>query len=165
MSTRLLVGVGGALAALALVPSAALAGPTSVSGESGLVNLVAAPGTDNRAEVVYRTAGVDQDGFRTWANYIHDVARVVTPPQEDCREDGPTTSLCYDRTSYRGARGIGDIFRVELGDGNDSFFANRGLGVFEILGGSGRDRISWPHPRPNDPGVRERARLPGLPGR
>jgi RTX calcium-binding nonapeptide repeat (4 copies) len=139
---KALIGLGAALAAVALLPSAAPAGPTSVTGESGAVKVVAAPGTSNRVEVVYRVAGVDQDGFSTWANFINDRARVVTPPQEpDCRQDGPTTSICLDATSYRGSPGTGDIFQVELRDGNDSFIANRGLGVFEILGGSGRDRI------------------------
>lgn len=139
---KALIGSGAALAALAVLPGASPAGPTTVTKPSGAIKVSAAPGTSNSAEVVYRVAGVDQDGFTTWANFITDRAGVVTPPQEpDCRQDGPTTSLCLDGTSYRGSRGIGDIFDIELGAGNDTFFANRGLGVFEILGGSGRDRL------------------------
>jgi Ca2+-binding RTX toxin-like protein len=139
---KALVGVGAALTALALLSSAALAGRTSVTGGAGLVKVTAAPGTNNSAAVSYRRAGVDQDGFSTWANFINDRAGVVTPPEEpDCQQNGPNTSLCYDGTSYRGQPGIGESFLVVLGDGNDSFFANRGLGVFEISGGPGRDRL------------------------
>jgi hypothetical protein len=138
---KALIGSGATLAALALLPGASSAGPTSVTNQSGAIKVSAAPGTSNRVQVDYRVAGTDQDGFSTWANFITDRARVVTPPEEDCRQASPTTSLCLDGTSYRGSPGIGDIFDVELGDGNDAFFANRGLGVFEILGGSGRDRL------------------------
>jgi hypothetical protein len=142
LRTKAQVGVGAALAALALFPSAAPARPTSVTGGGGLVRVIAAPGTDNSATVAYRIAGVDPEGFSTWANYINDRAGVVTPPQEaDCHQNGPTSSLCYDGSSYQGNPGIGEIFVVELGDGDDSFFANGGLGVFEISGGAGRDRL------------------------
>ena len=136
------MGVAAALAALALVASAAFAGRTSVTGGSGLVKVTAAPGTNNTAAVDYRVAGVDQDGFSTWANFINDRAGVVTPPQEpDCQQTGPNTSRCDDGTSYRGSPGIGESFLVALGDRNDSFFGNGGLGVFEILGGPGSDRL------------------------
>jgi Ca2+-binding RTX toxin-like protein len=107
-----------------------------------LVKVTAAPGTNNSAAVSYRRAGVDQDGFSTWANFINDRAGVVTPPQEpDCQQNGPNTSVCYDGTSYRGSPGIGESFHVELRDGNDSFFGNGGQGVFEVLGGAGSDRL------------------------
>jgi hypothetical protein len=142
LRTKALVGVGAALAALALLPSAAGAGRTSVTGGAGLVKVTAAPGTNNSAAVSYRRAGVDQDGFSTWANFISDRAGVVTPPQEpDCQQNGPNTSVCYDGTSYRGMPGIGENFLVVLGDGNDFFSGDGGLGVFEVFGGSGNDRL------------------------
>jgi Ca2+-binding RTX toxin-like protein len=138
--TRALAGVGAALVAFTILPSAAGADRTSVTGGLGSIELTAAPGTNNRAAVNYGRAGVDQDGFATWANFVSDRAGVVTR-ESDCEQKDPTTSVCHDETSYRGSPGIGESFHVELRDGNDSFFGNGGLGVFEVFGGAGSDRL------------------------
>jgi hypothetical protein len=134
-----------------IVAAPAPAAPTTVSWPV-FIAVKAAPHTVNDVSMYYEYAGRnDDDG--SWESIVVDTAGIRTTVTEppSCypisRLDPQSpfkgrAVFCPDGSSVgKLPPGLGESFRIRLGDRSDRFDAQRSLGEFEVFGGSGNDRI------------------------
>jgi hypothetical protein len=172
------IGLSAAALALALIPSAAQAAPTTIPPTRPGIDVRAEPGTENVMSVRYQClqdhlGDPDENGQRqptglyTCDHIINDSAGISVVPADppQCFQEGAYTASCYDSGAIGvpgGSTGTGEDIVVSLGDQSDLFEAVKNVGDMRVSGGPGNDIIggsktpirigSTPEFDPSEPG-------------